>query len=65
MGLSFFASLMRNQYLFDSVKMFILGTFLETGRRVCQWLIERFKICALCYSHDLIVFRSYISQHIV
>ncbi|KAF8884507.1 P-loop containing nucleoside triphosphate hydrolase protein [Infundibulicybe gibba] len=43
MGLSFFASLFSHSYLFDSAKLLILGSIIETGRRLCQWLIERFR----------------------
>ncbi|KAF8153881.1 P-loop containing nucleoside triphosphate hydrolase protein [Crassisporium funariophilum] len=44
MGFSFFASLLQsNSYMLDSAKLLILGTIIETGRRLCQWLIERFR----------------------
>ena len=43
MGFSFFASMLQsNSYMVDSVRLFLLGTIIETGRRFCQWLIERF-----------------------
>ncbi|TFK37900.1 P-loop containing nucleoside triphosphate hydrolase protein [Crucibulum laeve] len=41
LGLSFLASLFSNSYVSDSVKLFILGTIIETGRRFCYWLFER------------------------
>lgn len=43
MGLSFLASLFQHAYLLDSVKLLVLGSIIETGRRLCQWLIERFR----------------------
>lgn len=30
-------------YLQESAKLLILGLIIEVGRRVCQWLVERFK----------------------
>jgi len=42
-GFSFFASLFSNAYIFDSVKLLVLGSLIETGRRLFQWLIERFR----------------------
>ncbi|KAG6852907.1 hypothetical protein C0991_008250 [Blastosporella zonata] len=44
MGLSFVASLATNPYIWDSARLLVLGTLIETGRRLCQWLMERFKI---------------------
>ncbi|KAG6889201.1 hypothetical protein C0995_002661 [Termitomyces sp. Mi166 len=44
MGLSFVASLASNPYIWDSARLLILGTLVETGRRLCYWFIERFKI---------------------
>lgn len=29
--------------VFDSMRLLILGTLIETGRRLCQWILERFK----------------------
>lgn len=29
--------------IFDSFRLLILGTLIETGRRLCQWFMERFK----------------------
>ncbi|GLB44345.1 putative mitochondrial chaperone BCS1 [Lyophyllum shimeji] len=43
MGLSFVAGMASNPYLWDSARLLILGTLIETGRRLCQWLMERFK----------------------
>lgn len=44
MGFSFFAAMLQsNSYMVDSVKLFLLGTIIESGRRFCQWLMERFK----------------------
>ena len=40
-GVSFFASVMQNTYLLDSVRLLVLGTLIETGRRLCQWVMER------------------------
>ncbi|RDB18320.1 Mitochondrial chaperone BCS1 [Hypsizygus marmoreus] len=44
MGFSFIASLLQNQHLVDSAKLLVLGTLIETGRRLCQWLMERFQL---------------------
>lgn len=45
MGFSFVASLLQsNSYMVGSAKLFLLGTIIESGRRFCQWLIERFRI---------------------
>ena len=55
MGFSFFASMFQsNSYMVDSIRLFLLGTIIETGRRFCQWLIERFRFrqYKLLYSHD-------------
>jgi mitochondrial chaperone BCS1 len=42
MGFSFIASMLQsNSYMIDSVKWFLLGTIIESGRRFCQWLMER------------------------
>ncbi|KAF9007071.1 P-loop containing nucleoside triphosphate hydrolase protein [Cyathus striatus] len=41
MSISFFASLLSNPYIFDTMKLFVMGTILESGRRFCQWLMER------------------------
>ncbi|KAF8239161.1 P-loop containing nucleoside triphosphate hydrolase protein [Tricholoma matsutake] len=43
MGFSFVASLFSQSYLFDSAKLLLLGSLIETGRRLFQWLIERFR----------------------
>ncbi|KDQ34042.1 hypothetical protein PLEOSDRAFT_1028527, partial [Pleurotus ostreatus PC15] len=32
-----------SSYLVDTIKLFLLGTLVETGRRFCYWFIERFK----------------------
>jgi mitochondrial chaperone BCS1 len=40
---SLFAALFSHAYLFDSAKLLILGSIIEAGRRLCQWLIERFR----------------------
>ncbi|KAG6820454.1 hypothetical protein H0H93_000208 [Arthromyces matolae] len=42
MGFSFLASFASNPYLWDSARLLILGTLIETGRRLCSWLMERF-----------------------
>lgn len=43
-GLStLFDTIFANSYLQESAKLLILGSIIETGRRACQWLIERFK----------------------
>ncbi|RDB27534.1 putative mitochondrial chaperone BCS1-A [Hypsizygus marmoreus] len=44
MGMSFIASLLQNQHLVDSAKLLVLGTLIETGRRLCKWLMERFQL---------------------
>ena len=43
MGFSFIASLFSKSYMVDSAKLLILGSLIETGRRLFQWLIERFR----------------------
>lgn len=43
MGFSFFASLFSNTYGLGSVKLLVLGSIIETGRRLCQWLFERLR----------------------
>ena len=44
LGFSFFASMLQsNSYMVDSVRLFLLGAIIETGRRLCQWLMERFR----------------------
>ncbi|KDR78147.1 hypothetical protein GALMADRAFT_245174 [Galerina marginata CBS 339.88] len=44
-GFSFFASLLQsNSLALNSFKLFILGTLAETGRRLCQWVYERFSL---------------------
>ena len=43
MGFSFIASLFSNSYILDSAKLLVLGSLIETGRRLFQWLIERFR----------------------
>jgi hypothetical protein len=42
LGASFLTTLMQNAYLLDSLRLLIMGTVIETGRRLCQWLMERF-----------------------
>lgn len=43
-GLStLYETLFANSYLQESAKLLILGLIIEVGRRVCQWLVERFK----------------------
>ncbi|KAF4578402.1 hypothetical protein EYR36_000209 [Pleurotus pulmonarius] len=32
-----------SSYLVDTIRLFLLGTLVETGRRFCSWFIERFK----------------------
>jgi chaperone BCS1 len=43
MGFSFFASLLQQTHLLDSGKLLLLGSLIETGRRLFQWVIERFR----------------------
>lgn len=44
MGLSaLFDSIFSNSYLQESAKLLVLGSVIETGRRLCQWVIERFR----------------------
>jgi chaperone BCS1 len=33
-----------NNAVMSSLRLFILGTIIETGRRLFQWVIERFKL---------------------
>jgi mitochondrial chaperone BCS1 len=44
MGFSFFASLLSSTKLLESAKLLFLGSLVETGRRLFQWLIERFRL---------------------
>ncbi|KAF8636097.1 hypothetical protein AX17_003802 [Amanita inopinata Kibby_2008] len=49
MGFSFFASLfsggpLANTNFYEGLKLFVVGTIIETGRRFCCWAFERFKI---------------------
>ncbi|KAJ2923081.1 hypothetical protein H1R20_g9114, partial [Candolleomyces eurysporus] len=51
MGFSFFASLFHGPiaqgslgYAFDSIRLLIMGSLLEAGRRFFLWLIERFRL---------------------
>jgi hypothetical protein len=46
MGISFIASFLQNEYLFNSFRLLIVGTIIETGRRLCYWLMERFQFRA-------------------
>ena len=54
MGLSsLFGTLFSSDsYAFGSVKLLILGSVIETGRRLCQWFIERFRFreCSPLYA---------------
>lgn len=43
-GLSTLAGLFSNQYLYDSVKLFVLGSLLECARRLSYWVFDRFKL---------------------
>ncbi|KIK01770.1 hypothetical protein K443DRAFT_132188 [Laccaria amethystina LaAM-08-1] len=43
MGFSVIASLFSNTYAFGSVKLLVLGSIIETGRRLCRWLFERLR----------------------
>ncbi|KAF8200279.1 P-loop containing nucleoside triphosphate hydrolase protein [Pholiota molesta] len=44
-GFSVFASLFEGLIgVMSSLRLFILGTIIETGRRLFQWVIERFKL---------------------
>ncbi|KAF8809901.1 P-loop containing nucleoside triphosphate hydrolase protein [Phlegmacium glaucopus] len=43
MGFSFIASLLQSNSSMGSAKLFLLGTIIESGRRFCQWLVERFR----------------------
>jgi chaperone BCS1 len=38
------AFFLNSSYLRESVKLLVLGSIIETGRRLCQWLIERFRL---------------------
>ena len=46
MGLSALASLFTgsNSNMFDALRLLILGSIFETGRRICYWALDRFKI---------------------
>lgn len=33
----------KSSYLHESAKLLVLGSIIEAGRRLCQWLIERFR----------------------
>ena len=45
---SIFDTLFANSYLQESAKLLVLGSIIETGRRLCQWLIERFQFREFC-----------------
>ncbi|KAL0945780.1 hypothetical protein HGRIS_012068 [Hohenbuehelia grisea] len=40
---SLLAMMSSGNYFWDSAKLFILGSIIETGRRFCKWFIERFR----------------------
>jgi chaperone BCS1 len=48
MGFSVIASLFSNTYAFGSVKLLVLGSIIETGRRLCRWLFERLRFREFC-----------------
>ena len=39
-----FPALVSNPFLWDSLKLLILGSIVETGRRLFRWVVNRFKI---------------------
>lgn len=39
-----FPALASNGVIWDSVKLLILGSVVETGRRLFRWVVDRFKI---------------------
>jgi hypothetical protein len=44
MGLSSLFAFLPQSYLYNSIRLLVLGSVIETGRRLCQWLLERFKL---------------------
>ena len=46
LGLSAFASLLSgpNASIFNAAWLFLLGSIFETGRQVCRWAMDRFKV---------------------
>jgi len=62
-GLStLFDTLFANSYLQESAKLLILGSIIETGRRLCQWVIERFKFRRLRLSRGSRVATNLLSR---
>ncbi|KAF8636095.1 hypothetical protein AX17_003800 [Amanita inopinata Kibby_2008] len=55
-GLSFFASFFAGSgsNAYDAIRMFLLGSIIETGRRLFYWVIDRFKMryCITAEIHD-------------
>ena len=39
--------------LTSSLRLFLLGTLIETGRGLFQWVVERFKLFRLCSNFPL------------
>jgi chaperone BCS1 len=33
----------RGSYVWNTISLFLLGLLVETGRRLCQWIIQRVK----------------------
>jgi len=63
MGFSFIASLLdgilptgSKSYAMDSVRLFLLGSLLEAGRRFLQWLVGRFRLRS--YPPSFVIFRN-------
>ncbi|TFK66856.1 P-loop containing nucleoside triphosphate hydrolase protein [Pluteus cervinus] len=51
---SFMAGFLQWGYLVNSVKLLLLGSVIETGRRICYWLLERvrFQYCISAEFHE-------------
>ena len=79
MGFSFFASLFggipgggdgiggvgagQGSYVWNTIILFLLGLLVETGRRFCQWIIQRirFRLCLELYQ---LVYLTLLRQNI-
>ncbi len=46
LGMSAFASMLSgpNASIFSAAWLFLLGSIFETGRQLCQWAMNRFKV---------------------
>ncbi|KAJ4490558.1 P-loop containing nucleoside triphosphate hydrolase protein [Lentinula aciculospora] len=43
-GAAFLISFLSKSYFVDSAKLLVLGSIIETGRRLCRWFLVRFRI---------------------